>query len=234
VSKYIVTSETVKFTLKTREQIDSEKIIVIPNGIIIEEDGRKPPQPTDWPVFSPRPVLGTVGRLSPEKGHRQLLEALAILRQQDQIFQAIFIGDGPFKNELLLETKELRLEEYVSWVGPQTNVMEWLPYFDLFVLSSHWEGISQALLEAMAASLPVVATAVGGNLEVIENELTGYLVPPNNPQQLASAIHELLKNPEKRQQMGRLGKIRCQEKFNLDTVITEIDTLYRKLLSIGI
>ena len=208
------------YILQNREHIPSDKITVIPNGIDIDAFQQPPNRPTAWPVFPPVPVIGTVGRLSPEKGHHLLVEALSILRQQKEAFHAIIIGDGASKEDLIQQTKDLHLEDAISWVGKQTNIHQWLPFLDLFVLPSHWEGISLALLEAMAAGLPVVATHVGGNPEVVVDGRTGFLTAPFDPVQLAVAIGRLIENPALRLEMGHLGKTRCQEHFAIDVIVT--------------
>lgn len=232
VSQYVTTCQAVKGILQSRERIPAEKIAVIPNGIVTEDYQHPPARPEGFPPAARSPVLGVVGRLSPEKGHFLLLEALSILRQQRISFHAVIIGDGALKDELAQKTKALHLEDAVFWVGAQVNLPAWLPCFDLFVLPSHWEGISLALLEAMAAGLPAVATSVGGNPEVIENGETGLLVSSCDPQRLAEAIGKLIENPALRLEMGRAAQIRCQERFHIEAIVQRIDALYRRLLNV--
>ena len=233
VDCYLTTCEAVKKNMQVREHIPANQIAVIPNGIVLTNYQKQPPKPAMWPVTAPVPVLGTVGRLSPEKGHHNFLEAMSVLIQQGKNFHAIIIGDGPLKDELAQRTKILHLEEHVSWVGPQSNVPDWLHFFDLFVLPSHWEGISMALLEAMATGLPIVATDVGGNPEVIEHGRSGLLVAPSNPQQLSEAISRLIENPTLRQEMGQSGKKRCQERYNIEIIVEQLDALYKNILRSG-
>jgi glycosyltransferase involved in cell wall biosynthesis len=219
--------------LRQREGIPIEKITVIPNGIDASAFSPKLSRPAGWPQISPVPVIGAVGRLSPEKGQALLLEALSILRQQGKPFHAIMIGEGASRAELFQKTRDLQLEGQVSWVGKQTNIGEWLPFLDIFVLPSHWEGISLALLEAMAAGLPVVATRVGGNPEVVMEGTTGLLTQPNDPLQLADAIRTLIEKPALRQSMGQLGKVRCQENFHIDVIVSRFAGFYRQILADG-
>lgn len=233
VDQYLVTCEAVKMILHQREHIPFEKIVVIPNGIDTNTFQQTPKKPAVWPSTFQTPVIGVVGRLSPEKGQSLFLEALSILRQRDLPFHAIMIGDGASKDHLLQKTKQLALEEHISWVGKQSNVQEWLPFLDIFVLPSQWEGISLALLEAMAAGLPVVATHVGGNPEVVINGSTGFLTRPSDPLQLAESIAKLIENPALRREMGHFGKLRCQEHFHIDVIVKQIDTFYRQILSDG-
>jgi L-malate glycosyltransferase len=231
VTQYVVTSEFVKQILQYREQIPLNKIIIIPNGIVTREHELSQAKPEGWPNLLQGPVLGTVGRLAPEKGHLLLLEALSILRQNGVDFYVIMIGDGILKDECIQKTKILHLEDRISWVGSQTNVPDWLAFFDLFVLPSKWEGISLALLEAMAAGLPVVATSVGGTPEVIKNGETGFLVPPSNPQVLAAAIQKLIEDPSLRREIGQAGKRHCQKNYDIDMIVKEIDSLYHQYVT---
>jgi glycosyltransferase involved in cell wall biosynthesis len=231
VTQYVATSGFVRQTLQDRECIQPEKITIIPNGIVTSlYDGSKS-RPEDWPEVAKGPILGTVGRLAPEKGHMLLLNALAILRQNGVVFHAIMIGDGVLKEELIQKTQIFHLEDCVSWVGSQTNVPDWLPFFDLFILPSQWEGISLALLEAMAADLPIVATSVGGTPEVVKNGVTGFLVPASEPVSLAAAIRKLIENPALRKEMGQAGKVYCQQNYDIDLIVKKIDSLYRQYVS---
>jgi glycosyltransferase involved in cell wall biosynthesis len=231
VDRYLVTCESVKMILHQREHIPIEKIAIIPNGIDIGAFQQTYKRPAAWPVTPQVPIIGAVGRLSPEKGHHLFIDALSILRQQGCPFHAIVIGEGDSRDELTQKTKHLQLDEHISWVGKQTNVQEWLPFMDVFVLPSHWEGISLALLEAMAAGLPVVATHVGGNPDVVVNGSTGFLTQPSDPVQLAEAIRKLIESPILRQAMGQMGKSRCQEHFHIDVIVNRLNSFYQQILS---
>jgi glycosyltransferase involved in cell wall biosynthesis len=231
VTQYVATSDFVNQILQTREQIPQNKIIIIPNGIVTSEYELSRSRPESWPNIVAGTVLGTVGRLAPEKGHFLLLDALSILQQNGFIFYALMIGDGILKDDLIQKTKTLHLEDCISWVGSQTNVPDWLTFFDLFILPSQWEGISLALLEAMAAGLPVVATSVGGTPEVVTNGETGLLVPPSDPQALADAIQKLIENPSLSREIGQAGKRHCQQNYDIDRIVKEIDSLYRQYIS---
>jgi glycosyltransferase involved in cell wall biosynthesis len=228
VTQYVVTGEFVRQILQNREQVKPQKISIIPNGIDTHQFDLPRTRPEDWPAMAQSPVLGTVGRLSPEKGHFFFLEALAILHQNGADFQAIMIGDGALKEELLQKTRILHLEERLFWVGAQTNIPDWLSLLDVFVLPSQWEGISLALLEAMAAGVPVVATSVGGTPEVLTNGVNGLLVPPSDTEALAAAIFKLLENPLLCKELGQSGKIHCQNNYDIDLIVKKIDSLYRR------
>ena len=128
----------------------------------------------------------------------------------------VFVGEGNQLPELLEQCNRLGLEDNIHFVGHQQDVAEWLPHFDIFALPSAWEGISLALLEAMAAGLPVVATAVGGTPEVVLDEQTGLLTPPGDPQAMAAALERLLSDPALRQEMGAAGQARVSASFAIE------------------
>jgi glycosyltransferase involved in cell wall biosynthesis len=119
----------------------------------------------------------------------------------------------------------------VHFVGHQEDILPWLAALDVFVLSSDWEGMSNALLEAMAAGLPVVATAVGGTPEVVVDGVTGLLVPPHDPISLAEAIVRLLDAPDLRRQMGQAGRERVKKSFTVERMVEQTQTLYEHILS---
>jgi glycosyltransferase involved in cell wall biosynthesis len=119
----------------------------------------------------------------------------------------------------------------VVFAGHRTDVPEILQALDIFVLPSNWEGLPNAVLEAMAAGLPVVATRVGGVPEVVVEGQTGILVPPRDPNALADALLTLLRDPNLRRRMGQAGRQRVQEYFSVDQMVSKTETLYEQLLS---
>ena len=153
-------------------------------------------------------VLLSVGRLSQEKGHADLLHALAQMRAaQGSAFQSrlVIVGDGPERNSLQRLCSELELDEVVRFAGFQADVRPYYAVADVFVLPSHSEGSPNVLLEAMAAGVPMVATAVGGLPEVLSNEVNALLVPKQNITELANAITRLLEEQALRQRLIEAG-----------------------------
>jgi glycosyltransferase involved in cell wall biosynthesis len=122
------------------------------------------------------------------------------------------------------------MAEAVTFTGVRADVPKILAALDLFVLPSLWEGMPNAVLEAMAAGLPVVATAVGGTPEVVMDGVTGLLVPPQDPSALAQAIERLLRDPDLRRTMGRAGRRRVEQHFDVRETVRQVEDLYETLL----
>ena len=141
-------------------------------------------------------VVLAVGRLSSEKGHIDLIEGTALLRTADAAaqFRVVIVGDGPERKMLESRLQELGLGDHVLLVGQQHNVRPYYAIADILVLPSHSEGSPNVLLEAMAAGVPIVATAVGGTVELVCDEKTALLVPSRDPKALSQAMGRLLQD----------------------------------------
>ncbi|MBN1977596.1 MAG: glycosyltransferase [Anaerolineae bacterium] len=226
---YVTSCQAVAEVLHRRERIPPARIYTIYNGLDLKPD-MSVARPTDWPVPPGALTIGCVGRFSSEKGQLDLLEALACLCPDAPLPHCIFLGDGQMRPYLKQRRSTLNLIERVHFMGVRNDVKSWLSCFDLFVLPSLWEGISLALLEAMAAGLPVVATAVGGTPEVVVDGVTGLLVPPADPDALAQAISTLLRNPDLRRSLGQAGQRRVLEHFSMTSTVRRIIALYEALL----
>jgi glycosyltransferase involved in cell wall biosynthesis len=171
------------------------------------------------------PVLA-VGRLSPEKDFATLIRAAAIAVSIDPTFRLDVAGDGVCMPELQQLVTELGIQHAVRLLGQRSDIQQLLAGARMAALSSVTEGISLTLLEAMASGLPVVATAVGGNPELVVNNLTGLLVPPQQPEILAKAMIDLWRDPVRRQAMGHAGRARVEEFFDVRKMVAEYEKLY--------
>ncbi len=176
-------------------------------------------------------VIGTVARLSPEKDQQTMLAAFKLVLEKIPQARLVFVGDGPSVADLKQTTAQLGMGDNVDFLGMRSNVAELLNTFDLFTLSSVTEGISMTLLEAMACELPVAATDVGGNREIVNPPECGLIVPPRDSQALANAYLELLHNPQGRANMGQAARVRVIEHFSLNKMISDYETLYSQLLT---
>jgi glycosyltransferase involved in cell wall biosynthesis len=227
-----VNSAGVGQDLIRRERIGSKKIVHIYNGVetkrfsqasvdrkrLRQEKGLNPSAP----------VVITVANLIPYKGHHDLLlAAKTVIRQVPDACFLMVGEDRGIQSELEKMARSLGVNKNIVFFGGRTDVPELLAVSDLFVLPSHEEGFCNSLLEAMAAGLPVVATAVGGNPEAVANGETGWLVPARDADALAEKIIDLLANPDQSKKWGICGRERMAARFSVATMVNRHLALYR-------
>ncbi len=176
-------------------------------------------------------AIGTVAHLSAEKGLNFLIEAASLIKDVHTRAHFIIVGDGKCRPELEAQVRNRGLEKCFVFTGFQANPAEYLKKLDIFVLPSLSEGLSSAILTAMAHGLPVIATEVGGIPELVAHEKSGILVPPGNPPALAAAIERLLSDPAAAFRMGQSGRQRMELRFTLERKILETERLCANLLS---
>lgn len=179
----------------------------------------------------PEPVAISVARLSPEKDFPTLLEAIALAAKSVPNLRLKLVGDGPERAKLEEQSRALGLTGRVEFLGDCSNVPELLGQAGFFVSASLTEGISLTLLEAMAVGLPVIATSVGGNPEIVEVARTGSLVPPANPQALADAIVAMCQQPQRWSELGQAGRQRVEQHFDVGRMVSDYEQLYRELIA---
>jgi len=175
-------------------------------------------------------VIGVIGRLNPEKGQMIFLRAMEKTAQRFPDVRALIIGDGQDRAMLEGFCREKGLRDHVVFVGYQAKVANYYQVLDLLVLPSLSEGLPNTVLEAMSFGVPVLATAVGGVPEIIQNG-NGMMVPPNDPEALAEGMIELLRDDALRQAMGLKGKSSLYPRFAPDYRVRQIVNLYEELLS---
>ena len=228
-AKMVAVSEDLKKFIAEQVGIPSRRIKVIYNGV-------ESPQRFDEPhiqsvkralnLMKWDHLIGSVGSLYPVKGQIHLIRALpAILRVYPRT-GLLLVGRGDLAEELKAEAVRIRVEEHVQFLGFRSDIPVLLNLMDVFVLPSLSEGLSMALLEAMAAECPVVATRVGGNVELVEEGVTGYLVPSENSDLLGHRVIDLLRNKEEARRFGRCGKERVREKFSLAGMVNAYQECY--------
>lgn len=176
------------------------------------------------------PVVGTVAVLEERKGHRFLLEAAALLKQQGYRLTYLFAGEGSQKALLKKTVLRLGLQEEVVFLGFVSDIPSFLSKVGIFVLPSLYEGLGVSVLEAMAAGKPVVATGVGGLPEVVEERVTGLLVPPGDSRALARAISRLISEKGLMEEMGDKGWKRIQRHFTMEQMAEKNEDYYYELL----
>jgi glycosyltransferase involved in cell wall biosynthesis len=195
-----------------------EKDIAAPAGFLSEESF----------------VVGTVGRLAAVKDQASLIRAFKLLLDNNPEIQSdlrlIIAGDGPLKTELERLVAELQIEKSVWMTGDRSDIPDILRLFDLFVLPSLGEGISNTILEAMATGLPIVATDVGGTPELVEDGINGRLVPPEDPSALMSGLQECVRDREQLDSMGAASLDKIKMQFNWQETVEQYLSVYDGLL----
>jgi glycosyltransferase involved in cell wall biosynthesis len=205
----------------------------IHNGVSlarVEAGARAGRRRTDLGLSDADLVVGTVTRLDYAKGISWWLRAARLISDQEPRAHFVIVGDGRERHNLTDFANRLGLQQKLVWAGQQEGV-EYLPLFDVFMQSSLYEGLSLALLEAMAARLPVVATGVGGNPEAVQHGETGWLVPARNEQALAQAALSLLRDDQVRRAMGERGRALVEQEFTEEMMVARVAALYQDLLS---
>lgn len=197
------------------------RITVIPNGVDADRFGEP-----SYAAGNGAAVIGSVGCLAPRKDYATLLEALALLDRRGLEWRADLVGDGPERERLEGRARSLGLEHRVRFLGERDDVEALLPTFDVFVLSSREEGIPNALLEAMAAGRPAVATAVGGTPEVMQADAQGWLVPPARPEALAAALEEAIRDRAEAERRGRAARRRVLEEMDIGAMVRRHEAFY--------
>lgn len=211
------------------DRIDPARVHTIYNGLDIL-NWNTPPRPAN---SSGKVVVTTVGNIRRVKGHDIFIKAAAAIVQQFPGVSFSIAGDvlePDYFCELQGLVRTLGLSNCFHFVGGITNLREHLAASDIFVLPSRSEGFSNAIVEAMAASLPVVATNVGGNAEAVEDGVTGSIVPVDDPAALSEAISRLIANPFQAKAMGEGGRNLVIEKFTTTAMMNKITAAYKKLL----
>lgn len=212
-------------------RLSPDKLSVIPNGVDPAFLASAPPADvTPWGLRPGDPVVITVARLEPQKGLDDLLEAIPHVLERFPACQFLIVGEGFDGDRLRSLAVERGIGDAVWFPGRRTDVDSLLKASTLFVLPSRWEGMSNALLEAMATPLPVIATAVEGTREVVTHEHNGLLVSPDNPLELAVAITRLLDNTALRHRLAHSAQETIQTRFTTQKVIQNYTRLYLQIL----
>jgi len=176
-------------------------------------------------------MIVSAGRLSPEKGHRFLVEAVGMLWGIINNTHFVFCGDGPCQKELERQSKELGISKICHFVGFRHDLKEIFQAMDLFVLPSLTEGLPNVVLEAFACAKPVVATNVGGVPEIVEDGINGILVQKESPDLLAEAIKQCLIDPGKRRSMGEAGYQKVRKEFTFESQTQKLEAIYNEVLN---
>lgn len=237
ISRYIVVSNDLAQWLREQVQVPAARVVQIYNGVDAKHFH---PSTSTWRDVLPKDfapsgalVLGTVGRLSSEKDQLTLIRAFMRTRElcPHLMLRLVLIGDGPLKADIEQAIVAARLEEQVWIAGARGDIAAIMRELEIFVLPSLGEGISNTILEAMASGLPVIATRVGGNPElVVENE-TGRLVAAADPEAMAQAIMGYVRQRKLLLQHGQAGRARIEREYSMDAMVKSYLAVYDAALS---
>ncbi|MDD5454220.1 MAG: glycosyltransferase [Candidatus Ratteibacteria bacterium] len=230
-----VSKEVEKFMIKSAH-ISPSKLTTIYNGINTSDflslnDEGKNKKKGELSISGFNPVIGTIARLTTQKGIRYLLEAFRIILKDFPNCCLLIVGQGPRERELKTLSGELGISSNVKFLGFREDAAEIIDLMDVFVLPSLWEGMPNVVLEAYALGKPVVATGVGGTREIIKDGETGFLISSCDWKHLAQYVKLLIENPQMRGEFGARGREFVNNNFSLDKMIKDTETLYEELIN---
>jgi L-malate glycosyltransferase len=230
-TRVVAVSDSLRDYLIYQIKIPASKIEVIYNGV---PDIKLAVSIDSIPLLEGNgsiPIIGTIGRLAPVKDYSTLLLAMRQVVDEVRPAKLVIIGDGPERNRLEQLTEKLGITSNVNFLGARRDLANLYGNFTVFALSSISEGTSMSILEAMASGKPVVATAVGGNTSLVQEGKTGHLVPPKQPELLAKALLNLIRNKTIAQNMGNAGRERYLTYFTATQMARNYELLYERMLS---
>jgi len=249
--KVLVNSEAIKEQILATSGVPEEKIVVVRNGLITSEDEAAGCNPNGHRhstaaecLWAPREeicrelglsgdakLVGMVGRLEPVKGHRYFIEAAAQVAHEHPSAHFLLVGDGQLQGEIRQQAARLGIADRLHLLGYRKDAARIVSAFDLSVLASLHEGLPNTVLEAMAAGVPVVATAVGGTNELITEGETGYLAPPADADTLAQRISWALAHEEERTRIAASARQAVRLNYGMSRMVSEVERLYDQLIA---
>lgn len=238
VHRYVALSQDLSSYLVDRVGIASGRITQIYNGVDADRFHARSAQervPDGWPFADGHFVVGTVGRMQTVKHQTLLARAFARMLEVSPNLRGrvrlALVGDGPLREACQQILAEAGLSDLAWLPGERRDVPELMRHLDAFVLPSLGEGISNTILEAMASALPVVATAVGGNPELVSDGVSGHVVPPDDVEALATALVALALDPARSSAMGRAGRADVERRFSLQAMVGAYQRIYEAALA---
>ncbi len=233
VDRVVAVSTAVAEVARREHGLPPGRLVTIENGVDVEvwkpEGQPRAEARRELGLCEDELAVGVIGHLSPVKGHADLLRAAALVSAKMPRVRFVLVGDGPLRVPLEALATSLGLGGRVLFAGTRADMARVLSALDVVAVPSHSEGMSNALLEAMAMALPVVATEVGGNSNVVFDGVTGRLVPPRDPPALARVLIELVADPAARQSLGRAARRHVADNLSLSGMVRRYEELYRGL-----
>jgi L-malate glycosyltransferase len=235
VDCFIASCESVRDRL-VADRVNRQRITVVHDGVDVDYIAQLAPANVHAAFYLPTgaPVVGNVAALAPHKGHQQLLDAAALVLHDVPDARFVIVGDGEQRAALEKQIHEMRLERHIFIAGFRTDVLELMRGFDIFATSPVHEGMCLALVDAMAAGKPAVATRAGGIPEVMVNGETGYLVEPRDHVGLADRLVKLLKDQPLRKRMGMAAQARARKHFSIETMVNGVSSVYESLTTAAV
>src|SRR5262245_29712006 len=237
--RVLVNSEAIRDHLLAGGHVAPEKIVVIRNGLSAaaerassDDDGRAKRRAAllrELNLDEGAKLIGLVARLQPVKGHRYFIEAASRIAAAEPEAHFLLVGDGALRREIEGQAARLGVNDRVHLLGDRNDAALVPAGFDVAVSASLSEGLPNAVIEAMAAGAPVVATAVGGTTELIIDGVTGFLVPPADADALARLILDTLQNPDRSSQMAAQGRRRTLSQFGMRRMVESVERLYDEI-----
>jgi glycosyltransferase involved in cell wall biosynthesis len=209
------------------------RVVLVWNGVDLERFS-EPVRQEDLDAFRQRlgvrgdPVIGAIARLSPVKGLDHLIRAVPGLMQRFPNIQLLLVGDGPAKDDLVRLAYQLGIADRVAICPSVEDTRLPLALMQVFVAPSLEEGFGLATVEAMAVGVPVVVSRVGGLSQVVEHGLSGWVVPPADPEAIRLAVEHLLSDSQLRQNIAQAARKRVQERFDFNRTVLEVEQVYRQ------
>ncbi len=235
IHRYVPMSQDIALWLERDVGVPAGRIRQLYSGVDVEKFRPGGPRATDAAGAEAGAghgmTLGTIGRLDPVKNQEALLDAFAGLRQRHPGLRLVIVGDGPLRGHLQSRAESLGVAPDVTFTGARTDTPGLLRSFDVFVLPSVNEGISNTILEAMACGVPVVASRVGGNPELVLDGVCGGLYDPADPEALQRVLLPYLGDPALRERQGQAARERVVQNFSLDSMVSRYLALYDELLT---
>ena len=230
--KIVTCGEAIKRAMINDNGFIPGKIVSVPTGVDLKRfdftiEGSKVRK--EWGIESGTPLVGIIGIIRSEKGHTYFVDAAQQVLEVNPEVRFLIVGNEPKGDTIARRIKALGREKEIIMAGLRDDIPEVLAALDIFVLSSLREGVPQGIAQALAMKKPVVATAVGGIPELIEDNRTGLLVPPSDGKSLSGAILKLLNDREKARTLGENGRRLIEEKFSLEIMLKKLELLYKGL-----
>jgi len=233
--RIIAISEATKDALVKFENISKDRIGVVYNGI---EDGNRVPEKKEnlrrsFGIGENGFVMGTAARLDSIKNHPMMIKGLKRIQQDSPETYLFIVGDGPERAGLETLVTELGLSSRVIFTGFREDTSFFYRMMDVFLLTSFSEGTAMTLLEAMAAGLPCIATGVGGNLEIVKEGETGFIIPSGDEKALTEKINLLIRDKKLREELGQACRKRFEENFTVKKMVKEYEKIYEEITANG-